>query len=98
MTIEEVKSDLKQIRYYYAHEKEFEGATRIIGGSAILEKIEKYNTMIRSVPSQLYYTYLSLYVRFNSQTMAAEDMDCSVGHVKRLNKELCEFFQKQTAA
>lgn len=44
MTLQEVKSDLKQIRYYYAHEKEFEGATRIIGGSGILEKIEKYNT------------------------------------------------------
>lgn len=98
MTIEEVKSDLKQIRYYYAHEKEFEGAIRIIGESAIKEKLELYNTLIRSAPSQLYYTYLSLYVHFNSQTVAAEDMECSVGHVKRLNRELCEFFQKETAA
>lgn len=97
MTLQEVKSDLKQIRYYYTHEKEFVGATRIIGGSGILEKIEKYNTVIRKAPSQLYYTYLSLYVRFNSQMVAAEDMDCSLGHVKRLNRELCEFFQRECA-
>lgn len=31
MTIEEVKEDLREIQYYYAHKKEFEGATKIIG-------------------------------------------------------------------
>lgn len=41
MTIEEVESDLKQIRYYYAHEKEFEGATRIIGGERYTRKDRK---------------------------------------------------------
>ncbi len=95
MTIQEVKEDLREIQYYYAHEKEFAGATRIIGKSAILEKLRKYNAAICKAPSRLYYIYLSLYVHFNTQTVAALDMDYSVGHIKRLNRELCEFFAKE---
>lgn len=95
MTIEQVKADLKEIQYYYAHEKEFDGAIKVIGQNAITDKVEKYNAAVRKAPSKLYYLYLSLYVRFNTQIVAAEDMDCSVAHVKRLNKQLCEFFQKE---
>lgn len=95
MTIEEVKADLREIRYYYAHAKEFEGATKIIGKNSIEEKTEKYNAAIRKAPSRLYYIYLSLYIHFNTQTVAALDMDYSVGHVKRLNRELCEFFARE---
>lgn len=95
MTIEQIKSDLREIQYYYAHEKEFEGATKIIGQSSILEKVERYNAAICKASSQLYYVYLSLYIRFNTQMVVADDMDCSVGHIKRLNRELCEFFQRE---
>lgn len=95
MTIQQVKEDLREIQYYYAHEKEFEGATRIIGESSITEKLDKYNAAICKAPSRLYYIYLSLYVHFNTQTVAALDMDYSVTHVKRLNKQLCEFFVKE---
>ncbi len=97
MTIEQIKSDLREIQYYYAHEKEFTGAAKIIGRSAILEKAERYNAAICNAPSKLYYVYLSLYIHFNTQMVVADDMDCSVGHVKRLNRELCEFFQRELA-
>ena len=95
MTIEQVKTDLKEIQYYYAHEKEFAGATKIIGKSSILEKVEQYNAAICKAPSQLYYIYLSLYVHFNTQMTAALDMDYSVGYIKRLNRELCDFFCRE---
>lgn len=95
MTIEQVKSDLREIQYYYAHEKEFAGATKIIGKSSVLDKIEKYNLAICKASTQLYYLYLSLYVHFNTQMTAALDMDLSVGYIKRLNKDLYMFFQKE---
>lgn len=31
MTVEDVRNDLKEIQYYYAHEKEFARADRIVG-------------------------------------------------------------------
>ena len=95
MTNEEKKEDARGIRKYYTHAKDCEGATKIIGKNSIEEKTEKYNAAIRKAPSRLYYIYLSLYIHFNTQTVAALDMDYSVGHVKRLNRELCEFFARE---
>ena len=95
MTIEQVKSDLREIQYYYAHEQEFVGATKIIGKSSILDKLEKYNAAICKASTQLYYLYLSLYVHFNTQIVAAMDIDLSVGYIKRLNKDLYIFFQNE---
>ncbi len=92
MTIEQVKADLKEIQYYYAHEKEFEKANKIVGQNRVAEKVWRYNAAVRNASPRLYDAYLSLYVRFNTQIVAAEDMDCSVANIKRLNRKLCEFF------
>lgn len=94
MTMQEIKSDLREIQYYYAHAKEFESAVKIVGQNRIAEKIERYNATVRNAPPRLYDVYLSLYVYYNTQIVAADDMDCSVAHVKRLNRQLCEFFLK----
>ncbi len=93
MTVKEIKADLKEIQYYYAHEKEFNSAVKIVGQNRVKEKAERYNAAVRNAPPRLYDVYLSLYIYYNTQIIAAEDMDCSVAHVKRLNRQLCEFFQ-----
>ena len=95
MTIEEIKADLKEIQYYYAHEKEFVGASTLIGTSGVLEKVERYNSLICKASSQLYYLYLSLYINHNTQLVTALDMQLSVGHIKRLNNKLYKFFQEE---
>lgn len=92
MTIKEIKEDLKEIQYYYAHEKDFERANKIVGQNRITAKAERYNAAVRNAPPRLYDVYLSLYVYFNTQIVAADDMDLSVSHIKRLNRQLCEFF------
>lgn len=91
MTLKEVKADLREIQYYYAHEKEFADATRIIGQSSILEKVERYNAAVCDAPPRLYDVYRMLYIYYNTQIVAADDLDCSVAHVKRLNRQLCDF-------
>lgn len=91
MTVEDVSSDLKEIQYYYAHEKEFARADRIVGQSNVREKADRYNAAVRTAPPVLYDLYVSLYVFYNTQTVAAEDMDYSLSHIKRLNRQLCEF-------
>lgn len=35
MTLDQVKSDLKEIQYYYAKQKELDGASRTVGASRI---------------------------------------------------------------
>ena len=53
MTIKDIKADLREIQYYYAHEKEFADATKIIGQRSILEKVERYNADICVAPPRL---------------------------------------------
>ena len=38
MTLDQVKSDLKEIQYYYEKQKELDGASRTIGASKITRK------------------------------------------------------------
>lgn len=41
MTIQEIKSDLRTIRYYYSKQKEFEKAAETVGTNKIAETVEK---------------------------------------------------------
>ena len=58
MTVEEVRNDLKEIQYYYAHEKEFARADRIVGQSNVREKADRYNAAVRTAPPVLYDLYV----------------------------------------
>ena len=67
MTLDQVKSDLKEIHYYYAKQKELDGASRTIGASKITKKVELYNEAVRNAPVKLYEVYVSLYVNNRSE-------------------------------
>jgi len=95
MTIEQVKTDLREIRYYYAKQKDLDGAARCVGTSSIKEKVERYNEAVRKAPVKLYDVYVSLYVNNNTQLVLSFDWDCSSEYVKRLNRQLCRFLQEE---
>lgn len=95
LTIEQIKSDLREIRYYYSKQKEFDGASRWIGKSSVYEKVAKYNEAVCKAPLILYDIYVSLYVNNNTQLAVALDRDCSADYIKRLNKQLCLFLQTE---
>jgi len=95
MTLEQVKADLRDIRYYYAKQKDLDGAARSVGTSSIKEKVERYNEAVRKAPVKLYDVYVSLYVNNNTQLVLSFDWDCSSEYVKRLNRQLCRFLQEE---
>ena len=95
MTLEQVKSDLKEIQYYYAKQKELDGASRTVGMSRVAEKAERYNAAVRNAPVKLYDVYVSLYVNNNTQLTLSFDWDCSLEFVKRLNRKLRLFLKNQ---
>ena len=94
-TIQQIRRDLEEIRYYYAKQKEFDGASKNVGASSIAAKVERYNAAVRKAPPRLYDVYVSLYVNNNTQLVLSFDWDCSPDYVKRLNRRLCEFLQKE---
>lgn len=98
MTLEEVRRDLKDIRYYYSRQREMDGAAKIIGANSVKEKTDRYNAAVRAAPPRLYDLYYGLYILNNSQAALAEDRDCCVDYIRELNRKLCSFFASRLSA
>ena len=64
-TKEEVREDLKEIRYYCSKQRDFENAARTVGSSTVVEKVKTYNEAIQTAPIRLY----DLYVSYTSTTI-----------------------------
>ena len=91
MTIEQIKKDLIEIRYYYSKQRDFDSAAKTVGQCSIIEKVERYNNAVRKAPAQLYDIYAALYVYNNTQLAVSLDWDCSLDCIKRANSKLCNF-------
>lgn len=48
MTIQEIRSDLRAIRYYYSKQKEFDKAAETVGESKVVETVKRYNQAVQS--------------------------------------------------
>ena len=56
---------------------------------------DRYNLIIKNASVRLYALYVALYVNNNSQSVVAEDWDCSVEYIKQLCKKLQTFILKE---
>ena len=92
MTLDEIRKDLREIRYYYSMEKLFQPSDTALAPIAIKNKVGKYNLAIKDAPAKLYVLYMSLYVNNCTQAMLAEEWGYCNDYIKQLNKMLCEFF------
>ena len=91
-TKEEVREDLKEIRYYCSKRKDFENAAKTIGSSTVVEKVKTYNEAIQTAPIRLYDLYVSLYVNNNTQAVVAEDWGLTSDYVRKMTKKHYEYF------
>ncbi len=94
VTMQEIREDLRQIRYYYSKKEMFENATKYIVASSVVDKVNRYNEAVKDAPPRLYDLYVSLYVQNNTQAALAYEWDYCNDYIKRLNKQLCVFFFK----
>ena len=93
-TLNQIREDLRAIRYYYEQKEQLERGAKHIGESAVVQMVEKYNAAVRNAPIRLYDLYLCLYVNNNTQAVVAEDKQCSTEYIRRLHKQLCEYLQQ----
>ncbi len=91
-SMQEIREDLKEIRYYYAKQKMFDNAAKIIG-HGLLEKVDRYNKAMGNAPAKLIEIYYTLYVLNNTQAAVSYDWDITTEAVKQLNHQLCEYLQ-----
>lgn len=95
MTANEIRKDLKNIRYYYSRQTVFDKVTDAIGQNVIIEKLDIYNKVICLAPPRLYDLYISLYLQNNTQDSLSEKLGYSIEHISRLNSQLVKFFEKE---
>lgn len=95
MTFDQVRDDLKEIRYYYSMKELFDLASNTVQPVDLLKKVARYNEAMKTAPGRLFIVYVSLYVQNNSQTALADDWGFSREYIKDLNQRLVEFLQEK---
>lgn len=98
MTIQQIRSDLKDIQYYYSRKNFFDKASNEIGNSSVMELINKYNAAVCAAPPKLYDVYVSLYVNNNTQETLSMALNYSTDYVHKLNDKLVKFLQEKLSA
>ena len=95
MTIrEQIKSELIEVRYYYARAEIFERAFDSIGKCGILEKVAKYNEAICKAPIMIFEIYDMLFVHYRTHEEAAEILGYSPNYIYKACVKLYDYFEK----
>lgn len=95
MNLDEIRNDLKDVRYYYTRKKAFDEAGREVGACKVVEKVRRYNEMVRGASPQLYDVYNGLYIRNLTQEGFSIELCYTPEYVQMLNKRLLLFLQKE---
>lgn len=67
LTLNKIREDLKEIRYYYSRKALFDENSRCVAPNAILNKARKYNEAVKTAKPILYDVYICLYVKNYTQ-------------------------------
>lgn len=98
ITLNQVREELKDIRYYMSRKVIFDKSASCVGKINIEKRIELYNRYICDATPRLYDMYVSLYLENNTQESLSEKLGYSLVHIGRLNAELIRFFQQKLNA
>ncbi len=94
ISLDKIREDLRDIRYYYAHKAVFEENVIHVGANIVKSKVEKYNAVIVLAPPRLYDLYVGLYVTGFTYEAYAVKNGYAVIYIRKINNELLNYFQK----
>ncbi len=93
-----IRKDLKEIRYYYSHKDVFDEGFSCTGQNNIIEKVNKYNEVIKLATPKLYEVYFSLYIKNHTQESLSVELSYTPEYIQMLNKQLLKFLQQHLVA
>lgn len=97
-TLDNIRDDLKEIRYYYSRKKMFDDAFKLIGANSVVAKAQLYNEICKTASPQLFDIYYQLYIKGYTQEGIASEIGYSSKHIQKLNKQLLLFIQREIKA
>ena len=92
MTMQEIKDELQEVKYYNGHKAMFDRALSTASKNKVLEKVARYNELVQEAPAQLFGLYVAICTENNTQLAVALDWGLSEGYIKNLNRKLCDYF------
>ncbi len=94
ITLNEIREDLKDIRYYYLRKATFDEAYAYTGkGNEIMNKVERYNEVMRKASPKLFDLYYCLYIKNHTQESLSDKLGYTPEYIQVLNKKLLKFLQ-----
>lgn len=94
MTLEQIREDLKGVRYYYTRKNIFDEASSTVGINSIVQKVMKYNEAVKAASPKLYDLYVCLYIKNYTQEGLSIELNYTPEYIQMLNKKLLLFLQK----
>lgn len=91
MTIQAVRKDLNEIRYYFARKKRLDNVSELVGNNKVVDMVERYNVAMQNAPIRLYDLYTSLFVENNTQESLSNKWCYSREYITRLTKMLYQY-------
>ena len=89
MTTEQIKQELKDVRYYYTMKHVFDRNIKEIYPKKIMKVIQKYVLAMEEISnSKLYILFTELYVNNTTQIELAYAWGVTRDYIKQINKEL----------
>ena len=98
MTFSEIKRDLQEIRHYYIMPSVFDDTAKTATPHAVLGKVKLYKETMLNAPPKLYIIYILLYEQNYTQAALAEELGYSPENVRKMNRALCKYLQKNLEA
>ena len=95
LSLNAIREDLKDIRYYYARKKMFDEAFKCTGENTIIEKVQIYNEAMTTASPKLYDLYYSLYIKNHTQESLSDELCYTPEYIQMLNKQLLKFLQSK---
>lgn len=68
MTIQDIKDELQEVKYYYGHKAMFDRALSTVSKNKVLEKVARYNDLVQDAPAQL-FGCMSQYTRRTTRSL-----------------------------
>ena len=93
--LDKIRSDLKEIRYYYSRKAMFDECKNIVVGNSVTEKVRRYNEAVKNAPPRLYDIYMMLYVKGYTQEGLSAKLNYTPVYIQMLNKQLLLFLQSK---
>lgn len=93
MTIEQIRADLREVRYYYAMQHLFDANSKVIPPKRVKALVAKYNEAIEEAPGNVYILYVALYINNTTQIDLADDWGFSREYIKTMNRDLYEYLK-----